>query len=87
MKQSAEGMSGCSETSAFLVPDIQQRPSPPVLLSLLVHCGIERRSPWIKADYAEHPSVAESRIQSFDVGFIWQGNKVTEVVKVLDFET
>lgn len=86
MKQSAEGMSCCSETSAFLLSDVQQHPFPPVLLSIFLHCGMERRLQWINTDYAGHPSISESRIQSFDVGFRWQGNKVTGAVKVLDFE-
>lgn len=86
MKQSAEGMSCCSETSAFLLPDIQQCSFPPVLLLLLLHCGIESRLQWISTDYAEHPSISESRIQSFDIGFSWQGNKVIGAVKVLDFK-
>jgi len=40
----------------------------------------------INTDYVEYSFISESRIQSFDVGFSRQGNKVTGAVKVLDFE-
>lgn len=87
MKQSAEGMSCCSETT-FLLSDVQQHPFFPVLFSLLFRCGVERRlQQMIDTDYVGHPSVSESRTQSFDVCFSWQGNKVMGAVKVLEFET
>lgn len=86
MKQSAEWMSYCSETSTFLLSDVQQYPTLPVLLCFLSRCGIERRLQRIYTGIAEQLSVSETRIQSFDVSFIWLDNKVIGAVQVRGFK-